>query len=86
MERFADGDIKDPYFQEKLINTFVNKIELYNDKIAITYNIGDGYLHDKHISICICPYLELMVNFNTTEKAVHVSKRLVHSELFYCDT
>ena len=30
--------------------------------------------------------LELMVNFNTTEKAVHVSKRLVHSELFYCDT
>ena len=57
MERFASGDIKDPYFREKLINTFVNKIELYNDKIAITYNIGDGYLHDKHVSICICPYL-----------------------------
>ena len=28
-------------------------------------------------------YLALMVNFNTTEKAVHFSKRLVHSELFF---
>ena len=27
--------------------------------------------------------MEPMVNFNTTEKAVHFSKRLVHSELFF---
>ena len=55
MKSFVNGDIKDSFFREKLINTFVNKIELYNGKIAITYNIGDGYLHDKHSSIC--PYL-----------------------------
>ena len=57
MERFINGDIHDAYFHEKLLNTFVNKIELYNDKIAIAYNIGDGYLHDKYNPICICPYL-----------------------------
>lgn len=57
MERFVNGDIQDSYFREKLLNTFVNKIELYNDKIAIAYNIGDGYLHDKYNSICIYPYL-----------------------------
>ena len=57
MERFVNGDIHDAYFREKLLNTFVNKIELYNDKIAIADNIGDGYLHDKYNSICICPYL-----------------------------
>ena len=27
--------------------------------------------------------MTLTVNFNTTEKAVHFSKRLVHSELFF---
>lgn len=57
MERFVNGDIHDAYFREKLLNTFVNKIELHNDKIAIAYNIGDGYLHDKYNPICICPYL-----------------------------
>ncbi|MDY3303729.1 MAG: hypothetical protein SOW78_05565 [Clostridia bacterium] len=28
-------------------------------------------------------FMALTVNFNTTEKAVHFSKRLVHSELFF---
>lgn len=65
MERFVNGDIHDAYFREKLLNTFVNKIELHNDKIAIAYNIGDGYLHDKYNSICIYPYLVEQVCPNT---------------------
>ena len=35
--------------------------------------------HLKIVVFC----LALTVNFNTTEKAVHFSKRLVHSELFF---
>ena len=50
MNDFISGDVKDFYFREKLIETFVNKIEIYNDKITISYNVQDGYSMD--YSIC----------------------------------
>ncbi len=50
MNDFINGDVKDFYFREKLIETFVNKIEIYNDKITISYNVQDGYSMD--YSIC----------------------------------
>ena len=51
MERFIKGDINDFYFREKLIETFVNKIEVYNDKITVSYNVQDGYFID-YSTIC----------------------------------
>jgi hypothetical protein len=43
-------DITDFYFREKLVETFINKIEIYNNKITIWYNVKDGYFMD--YSIC----------------------------------
>lgn len=38
LELFKDGDIDDKEYQVKIIETFVNKVILYDDKIIITYN------------------------------------------------
>ena len=46
MEQFINGDVNNFYFREKLVETFINKIELYNDKITIWYNVQDGYFMD----------------------------------------
>ena len=37
--QFTQGDINDEKFRERIIDTFINKIILWNDKILITYNI-----------------------------------------------
>ena len=42
MEKFTRGDVHDFYFREKLVETFINKIEVYNDKITVSYNVQDG--------------------------------------------
>ena len=41
-ESFAYGDTSDEKFRERLIDAFVNKVILFNDKIIIVYNIKDG--------------------------------------------
>ena len=42
-KEFADGDIDNPRYKERLLNTFVNKVFLYNDKMVILYNFtGNG--------------------------------------------
>ena len=43
LERFTKGDVKDFFFREKLVDTFIKKIELHNDKITIWYTVQDGY-------------------------------------------
>lgn len=40
----------------KLIDTFINKIEEYNDKIAIRYNVSDGYFYYVEDIMRISPY------------------------------
>jgi len=42
LESFMDGDTNCKMFRELLIDVFVNKVILYNDKIIIVYNIKDG--------------------------------------------
>lgn len=54
MERFVKGDVNDFFFRERLIDTFINKITIYNDKIAILFNIQDSYSANK-----ICIYYSL---------------------------
>jgi len=42
-KEFADGDIDNPRYKERLLNTFVNKVFLYDDKMVILYNFtGNG--------------------------------------------
>jgi DNA invertase Pin-like site-specific DNA recombinase len=38
LNRFKGGDIDDPAYQKEIIDMFVNKVFLYDDKIIITYN------------------------------------------------
>jgi len=42
MERFKKGDINDIKYRKALVDTFVRKIYLYDDKMAILYNTQDG--------------------------------------------
>ena len=39
---FKDGNVNNPKFRERLIDTFVNSVYLYDDKVVITYNFKDG--------------------------------------------
>lgn len=43
LKYFKDGEISDIRFKKGLINIFVNKIILYENKITILYNIQDSY-------------------------------------------
>jgi len=43
LERFKGGDVDDKDYQRQIIDLFVNKVLLYDDKIVITYNYsGDN--------------------------------------------
>lgn len=42
---FRDGNIKDENFKKKLVDVFINKIFIYNDKMVIAYN----YANNDHI-------------------------------------
>ena len=43
MERFKDGDIDDMKYRQALIDTFVDRIYLYDDKMTILYNAQDSH-------------------------------------------
>lgn len=38
---FRTGDVSDPDFRSKLIDTFVAKVDVYNDKAVIYYNVSN---------------------------------------------
>lgn len=42
LQTFARGDLFDMQFRNKLIETFINSIYIWDDKIVIFYNIKDG--------------------------------------------
>ncbi len=42
MERFKKGNINDLKYRKSLIDVFVNKVVLYDDKITVLYNTQDG--------------------------------------------
>ena len=48
--KFAKGDIKDTFFRQRLVDTFIHKIIVDNEKITILYNSQDGDFFDS--SIC----------------------------------
>ena len=42
ISRFKNGNVNDMAFRQRLIDTFVNAIYLYDDRIVLTYNFKDG--------------------------------------------
>lgn len=42
MDKFRDGDINDMQYRKALVDTFINKVYLYNDKITILYNLQNS--------------------------------------------
>jgi hypothetical protein len=43
MHRFKNGDINNIKYKKSLIDTFVSRIDLYNDKMTIVYNLQDSH-------------------------------------------
>ena len=40
--RYKDGNINDPDYRREIIDTFVNSVFVYDDKLILTYNYKDG--------------------------------------------
>ena len=40
--KFREGDLKDPDHRQRLVDSFVNAIYLYDDRFVITFNYKDG--------------------------------------------
>lgn len=40
LESFRGGDVEDPEYRQRIIDTFVRRVYLYDDRIVITYNTG----------------------------------------------
>lgn len=42
LKQFCNGDALDVDFQKRIIDTFINSVYLYDDKVIIYYNIEGG--------------------------------------------
>lgn len=42
LKTFADGDLKQDAFRQKIIDIFVNSVYLYNDKLILLFNVHRG--------------------------------------------
>ena len=42
LKKFCAGDLMDLKFREGLIDTFINSVDLFDDKVVIYYNVKDG--------------------------------------------
>ncbi len=59
MERFKSGNINDMKYRKALVDTFIRKIILYDDRMTILYNIQDG--QNSVLSGEKCSSMETMV-------------------------
>ena len=42
ISRYKDGNINDPNYRREIIDTFVNSVYVYDDRLLLTYNYRDG--------------------------------------------
>ena len=42
ISRFKYGNVDDPDYQKQIIETFINSIYVFDDKLLFTYNFKDG--------------------------------------------
>ena len=45
ISRYKDGNINDPDYRREIIDTFVNSVYVYDDRLLLTYNYKDGTKH-----------------------------------------
>ncbi len=45
LNQFKRGDINNEKYRQALVDTFVNRIYLYDEKMTILFNIQDGHSH-----------------------------------------
>lgn len=82
LKQFCNGDPLDMDFREKIIDTFINSVYLYDDKVIIYYNIEGG----KQVS-----YIEMLDNTkeppfseNGSSESVRISNPIAgHSPFAY---
>ena len=72
LERFRQGDINDKEYQRQIIDTLVNKVLLYDDKLIITFNISNN---EKQVSADI---IECAADDAENSSSVRLSSRQVH--------
>ena len=57
MERFVRGDIDDVKYRKHLIEVFINRIYLYDNKMTISYNVQDSHsecVYNPKLSYSVC--------------------------------
>ena len=42
ISRYKDGNINDPDYRREIVDTFVNSVYVYDDRLLLTYNYEDG--------------------------------------------
>ena len=62
ISRYKAGNINDPDYRREIIDTFVNSVYVYDDKLILTYNYKDGSqtLSLKEIDAALCSDLTSM--------------------------
>ncbi|MCL2797463.1 MAG: hypothetical protein FWD58_05370 [Firmicutes bacterium] len=53
------GRVDNPQYRQRLINLFVNRIYLYNDKILLIMNVENG---EKHLTVSLLSYIMGQLN------------------------
>ena len=42
ISKYKNGNINDPDYRKEIIDTFVNSVYVYDDRLILTYNYKDG--------------------------------------------
>ena len=64
LEHLRDGDINDERYRQRLINTFINKVFLWDDKIIVTFNINKS-----DVSMKLPEVKDLLCSFESSDGA-----------------
>lgn len=81
LEGFRHGDLNDPAFREKLVNTFVNSVYLYDDHVKLALNFSG---RDNSVDLAFIegagdsgPACSYKVEMGPPEKSTNFDKRFV---------
>lgn len=76
--QFANGDINDPQFKERLIEALVNRVVVFNDKLIISFNVKEDNSEKLTTRQIIKDFAHLLHTTNHTtfiNNKNHLSKR-----------
>lgn len=64
LEQMRDGDVNDERYRQRLINTFINKVFLWDDKFIVTFNIKKS-----DVSMKLPEVKDLLCSFESSDGA-----------------